>query len=71
MPRTPYDYQPIITFIRAYTLDNGYPPTLREISAGCHMTRTAVHYHVKRLCAMGLLSKAPGKMRSIMVNKSV
>jgi len=69
MPRTPYDYTPILTFIRAYTLDNGYPPTLREIGAGCYLDKTSVHYHVKRLCALGVLSKSPGKMRSITVIK--
>lgn len=71
MPRTPYDYQPILTFIRAYTLDNGYPPSLREIGAGCHLTRTAVHYHVDNMCDLGILSKKPRSPRSITVNKSV
>lgn len=67
MPRQPYGYQPILTFISTYTLDNGYPPTLREIGKACHLTKTAVWYHVNRLCAMGILSKQPGKKRGITI----
>jgi repressor LexA len=68
MPRTPYDYTPILTFITAYTLDNGYPPTLREIGAACHLTKTAVWYHLDRLDQMGIIIKQPGKIRGINVN---
>jgi len=68
MPRPPYDYQPILTFIRAYTLDNGYPPTLREIGTACHLTKTAVWYHLDRLDQMGIITKQPGKIRGITLN---
>lgn len=66
--RQPYDYQPILTFILAYTLDNGYPPTLREIGKACHLTKTAVWYHLNRLNDMGIITKQPKRIRGITLN---
>ncbi len=60
--------QAIITFIKAFSDTNGYQPTLHEIGAGVHLSKTAVAYHVDCLCDVGVLSRKRNSPRSITVN---
>ncbi len=58
--------QKILDYISAYTDDNGYPPSVREIcqTVGLRSPST-VHSHLKILQDAGLLEKGEGKTRSI------
>lgn len=56
-------------FIVAHCLEHGgLPPTIREITKGCHLSTTSLaHYHVKALIKRGLLTAKNGKARGIQV----
>ena len=58
--------QQICDFIRNFTRDRGYPPTMREI--GSHLglkSPSTVYFHIKRLQEAGILKVAEGKTRAI------
>ena len=53
-------------FVRSYTKERGYPPTIREI--GTHLglrSPSTVSFHLKKLREAGVLSLEEGKTRSI------
>jgi repressor LexA len=56
----------ILSFIREYINENGYPPTVREIGkgAGLHSPAT-VHRHLANLESLGLFTRDPSKPRTI------
>ena len=55
----------IINYIASYHRDNGYPPTMREISAAIGLQSPAtVHAHLRKLEMDGMLSKNPNKQRA-------
>lgn len=58
--------QQICDFIRSFTQDTGYPPTVREI--GDHLglkSPSTVYFHLKKLQEAGIVSVADGKTRAI------
>lgn len=58
--------QQICDFIREFTRETGYPPTMREI--GSHLglkSPSTVYFHVKKLQDAGILKVAEGKTRAI------
>ena len=58
--------QKILDYISAYTDDNGYPPSVREICQAVGLrSPSTVHSHLKILQDAGLLEKGEGKTRSI------
>lgn len=57
----------IITFIRSYQADHGYPPSIREVADGVGVTKNAVSHHLSRLADEGRVSQTPGKYRSLRV----
>ena len=58
--------QKILDYISAYTYDNGYPPSVREICQAVGLrSPSTVHSHLKILQDAGLLEKGEGKTRSI------
>ena len=57
----------LLTFIREYIHENGYSPSLREISDGCYLGRSTVMRYLDKLEARGRISRAIGKARSIAV----
>ena len=60
--------QEIYQFILAYASEHGYPPSVREIGDAVGLTSTAtVHVHLKNLERRGLISRNPGKQRSIQI----
>ena len=58
--------QKILDYISAYTDDNGYPPSVREICQAVGLrSPSTVHSHLKILQDAGLMEKGEGKTRSI------
>ena len=58
--------QKILDYISAYTDDNGYPPSVREICQAVGLrSPSTVHSHLKILQDAALLEKGEGKTRSI------
>ena len=56
----------ILAFIREYTAERGYPPSVREIGAAVGLrSPSTVHAHIKRLQELGYLEKDEHKTRSI------
>lgn len=60
----------ILDFLRAFTAENGYPPTVREIMHAVGLKSTAtVHYHLSELDRAGEISVSGSKNRAISVPK--
>ena len=58
----------ILAFLRAFTVENGYPPTVREIMQAVGLKSTAtVHYHLTELDRAGEISFSGSKNRAISV----
>ena len=56
---------PIVVFIGDYIQAHGYPPTQREIGRACHITLSAVNYHVRLLAARGKIIYLPKRARGV------
>lgn len=64
MPRTSNKSEKIIEFVRQFSQENGYPPSIREIGAAVGLRSTAsVSYHLQQLQDKGLLQSPGGKGR--------
>ena len=58
----------ILAWLRLYTAEHGYAPSVREICAALGLRSTAtVHYHLRNLAEKGLISMEPGRKRAISV----
>ncbi len=58
--------QEIYEFLKIYTENNGYPPSVREICEGVGLKSTSsVHGHLKRLEGKGLIKRNPTKPRAL------
>ncbi|MBQ6396067.1 hypothetical protein IJH89_00595 [Candidatus Saccharibacteria bacterium] len=58
----------IVDFISAFTKENNYSPTYREIMSGLGLSSvSAVAEHVENLVEKGALKKTPGEARSLEV----
>lgn len=64
---TPIQRQ-ILRFITESTLDNGYPPTVREIAAAVGRAPSSVHAYLAELLDTGAISRGPGP-RTIVVHE--
>ena len=61
----------VMDYIRKFTEENGYTPSVREIGQECGIKSTAtVHSYLSRLQAKGLLNKTDNKKRSVSIAKS-
>ncbi len=61
----------VMDYIRKFTEENGYTPSVREIGQECSIKSTAtVHSYLEKLKSRGLLSKADKKKRSMTIGKS-
>lgn len=61
MPRTSDKAEKIVEFVRQFSQENGFPPSVREIGAAVGLRSTAsVSYHLQQLQDKGLL-QAPVK----------
>lgn len=64
MPRTSDKSEKIVEFVRQFTQENGFPPSIREIGAAVGLRSTAsVSYHLQQLQDKGLLQAPGGKGR--------
>ncbi|MBO5079180.1 MAG: transcriptional repressor LexA [Oscillospiraceae bacterium] len=62
MPRTSDKSQKIVEFVRQFTQENGFAPSIREIGAAVGLRSTAsVSYHLQQLQDKGLLLSPGGK----------
>lgn len=60
--------QAIFTFVKDYIRENGYGPSVDEITAGIGITsKTAVRHHLTNMIEQGVITSTPGKYRSIRV----
>ncbi len=60
----------VMDYIRKFTEENGYTPSVREIGLECSIKSTAtVHSYLEKLKSRGLLSKADNKKRSVTLGK--
>jgi len=58
--------QGIIDFIHRFLVDNGYPPTVRDIQSGCGISSTSVvDYHLRILERDGYIRRHPEVSRGI------
>jgi REP element-mobilizing transposase RayT len=58
----------VLNFVDAFSEENGYPPTLREIGDGVRLNNVnAVRGHLAALEKKGYITKAPDKARSIQI----
>jgi SOS-response transcriptional repressor LexA len=56
----------ILRFIHQHTLENGFAPSIREISMETGITSTSVvNYNLERLITWGYLVKSRGKSRAL------
>ncbi len=61
----------LMDYIRKFTEENGYTPSVREIGQECGIKSTAtVHSYLEKLKSRGLLSKADNKKRSMTIGRS-
>lgn len=68
MPRTSDKSDKIVEFVRQFTQENGFPPSIREIGAAVGLRSTAsVSYHLQQLQDKGLLQSpgAKGRKRTV------
>ena len=58
--------QQIYDYIRAFSAQHGYPPSVREIGEAVGLkSPSTVHFHLKSLEDAGVILKAEGKTRAI------
>ncbi|AEV86693.1 LexA repressor [Actinoplanes sp. SE50] len=59
--------QRILTFIQSYAAEKQFPPTMKEIGAGVHLSPSAVAHQLIRLQGAGWISRVPNTPRAIRV----
>ena len=61
----------VMDYIRKFSEENGYRPSVREIGQQCGIKSTAtVHSYIERLHEKGYLTKTDNKKRSVSIGKS-
>ena len=61
----------VMDYIRRFTEDNGYTPSVREIGKECGIKSTAtVHSYIEKLQNKGYLSKTDNKKRAVTIGKN-
>lgn len=62
----------IMDYIRKFTEENGFTPSVREIAKECQIKSTAtVHNYLERLQDKGYLNKATNKKRAVTIGKGL
>lgn len=71
MARTSTKQQDILEFLRVFTAENGYAPSVREICAAVGLRSTAsVHYHLAELKRQGQIDIDENKNRAITLSEA-
>lgn len=61
----------VMDYIRKFSEDNGYTPSVREIAQECGIKSTAtVHSYIEKLQTRGYLNKTDNKKRAVTIGKS-
>ena len=61
----------VMDYIRKFTEENGYTPSVREIGKECGIKSTAtVHSYIEKLQTRGYLNKTDNKKRAVTIGKS-
>lgn len=61
----------VMDYIRKFSEENGYTPSVREIAQECGIKSTAtVHSYLEKLQLKGYLNKSTNKKRSVTINRS-
>lgn len=61
----------VMDYIRKFSEDNGYTPSVREIAKECGIKSTAtVHSYIEKLQTRGYLNKTENKKRAVTIGKS-
>ena len=61
----------VMDYIRKFSEENGYTPSVREICKECNIKSTATaHSYIAKLQDRGFLNKATNKKRSVTIGKS-
>ena len=61
----------VMDYIRKFSEENGYTPSVREIGKECGIKSTATaHSYLEKLQTRGFLNKATNKKRSVTIGKS-
>ena len=70
MGRTSNKRAEILAFLRDFTTEHGYAPSIREIMSAVGLNSTAtVHYHLSELRKSGEISLEEGKNRTVTVQQ--
>ncbi|WP_377864691.1 MarR family transcriptional regulator [Bacillus sp. R86525] len=68
-PLTPRQAQ-VLTFMQQEVIENGYPPTVREIGEAIGVSSpSTVHSHLMHLEEKGYIQRDPSKPRAIKILK--
>ncbi len=59
----------IVRFVRDFTEQEGYPPTLREIGAAVGLAPSSVHYHLSVLQDGGHMTRGVGRPRTAVARR--
>lgn len=62
-------WRPIVDAIDNYYTQYGFCPTVREIADAVGKGSTTVQFHIEKLIEDGIITKQPGKIRTIRVVK--
>lgn len=58
----------IFVFVKGYIKENGFGPSLEEITEGVGVkSKTAVRHHLSNMIEQGVVTITPGKYRSIRI----
>ena len=69
MERITAKQEQIFNFIRSFTEEKGYPPSVREICKGIGLkSPSSVHAHLKSLESAGYLQRDANKTRAMIIN---
>ena len=61
----------VMDYIRKFSEENGYTPSVREIAQECEIKSTAtVHSYIQRLQDKGYLNKTDNKKRAVTIGRS-
>lgn len=61
-------HEQILEFIKSFTKNKGYPPTVREIAIGVGLSAAStVHEHLERMEAKGLIERDKTLPRAIRI----
>jgi predicted ArsR family transcriptional regulator len=57
----------VIHAIERLTKQHGYPPSVLELAQDLGIVKSAVQYHLDRLCSVGIVTRERGKPRTLRV----